>query len=184
LNLLNSYVFVFTDSDIANNTLAYGGSIFKAQDIKATISFVVTNYTLCGSPNPQGPSDQMIGMISETGGMIYYTQHAGNLLQVIPTFHRSGIITGYEGNCQTGVTRYIPVDAWSQSFVVTAQGAGVQVTMIPPVDAQDISYYENVVDQDTYLHVVQYVVPCEGPAWDQRNQFCYIIQTPLQQLTW
>jgi hypothetical protein len=185
-NLQNSYIYVFTDSDFSNDTTAYYGALFAAQDIKAAVNFVVTNYSLCGAPNPnQGPSDWMIYLVRDTAGMIYYTKNAGRLLQVIPTFHRSGLVAGGETmTCNNGITYAVPVDAWSQSFIVTVTGHGAQITVTPPSTAQNVDYYYNQIDQDDYLNVVQYIIPCEGPSWSPHGQFCYIVQNTFGNYTW
>lgn len=181
-------MWVFTDSDYdVNATLANYGALFKAQDIKASVNFVLTNYNLCGAPNggANGPSDIMIQTAQSTFGFLYYTTHAGNMLQAIPTYHRSSVLMGDEQDCSgNGASYYLQMDSWTQSFVVSAQGQNVQIALVPPVGAQPVSYYENSIDQDTYLHIVQYLIPCAGDSWVARGAYCYIYPNPINMVTW
>lgn len=161
-----------------------GGALYAAEDTNAAINFVVTNYTLCGSPG-DGPSENMRTLARDTAGFIYYTTHAGNLLQVIPTFHRSGLVAGGETkDCKAGLTYYVPVDGHAQSFIVTAAGRNVTVSVTPPADAGPAYNYLNQIDMDTYLTVNQYIIPCEGPDWTAHGQFCYIIPPQPNSLRW
>lgn len=82
---------------------------------------------------------------------------------MIPTWHQSGVLAGglRFNNCNTDpLTYYLPSDVWSQSFIVSAAGPGVQITVSPPVNAPKIiAEYELQLDQDDYINIKQYLIP-------------------------
>jgi hypothetical protein len=179
LNLGQSQVFIYTDSDFGNITLTDAQALISAQDTSTTLNFVVTNYNLCGAPNNgvNGPSDLMKEMARSTAGLIYYTQHSGSIMGIIPTFYSSGLIAGAESSdCNANpIVYYLPIDGWSQSFLVTALGAGVTITVTPPAGANMYDYL-NEIDKDDYIHVNQYVIPCDATGMvTSKDQYCYII---------
>ena len=82
------------------------------------------------------------------------------------------------------ITYYLPVDGWSQAFTVTAIGAGVNIQVTPPSEVENLYTYLNPIDQDTYLHINQYVIPCDTTGSVTPNgAYCYIIHN-VNQYSW
>ena len=78
-------------------------------------------------------------------------------MSFIPTFYKSGTFSGGLSTGSCAITRYMPVDYWSQSFTVYTAGQNLKVTVTPPNGAK-VSNYENIIDQDTYLDIRQYII--------------------------
>lgn len=61
---------------------------------------------------------------------------------------------GSSDNCN--ITRFLPVDYWSQAFTVYTGGQNISIKVTPPIGSA--ADYENIIDQDTYLDIRQYII--------------------------